>query len=211
MDIEVEYIYAIPIKSTNKYLYFLCVGENKDLGYMIKVFDYTSNIISPDINIFSSIHSVFLQEYITAYFTDEDKKNMHKVGKIDLNYKSKSYSIIEKSSDSCSFNKLIAKCQIDIPFLEDELRWDITDDEYFTLIKDCAKKEIKIICNDWKLDKYHTDKNGKIIHEKEFYVGNLSDIYKFCQIFGTAYLKDDIVEYVLTGIDRITAEAIVYQ
>lgn len=211
MNISVEHIYAISIKNTNKYLYFLCVGKNKDLGYMIKVFDHISNLVSPDINIFTSMPSVFTVEYITAYFTNEDKKDIYEIGKINLDYKNKSYQITEKFSDNCSFNKLVKQCELDISFLEDELRWNITDDEYETLIKDCAKKQEKIICNDWKLVKYRTDKMGKIVYEKEINVGYLPDAYKFCQIFGTAYLKDDIVEYVETGMDRITAETIIYQ
>ena len=113
--------------------------------------------------------------------------------------------------EKSGFNKLIKQCDLDVSFLEDELRWDIADDEYEAIIKDCAKRQAKVICNDWKLVKYRTDKKGKIVYEKEFYVGSLPDTYKICQIFGTAYLKDDIVEYVTTGMDRITAEAMIYQ
>ena len=211
MHITVEKIYAIFIENTSNYLYFLCVGKNKDLGYMIKVFDHTSNILSSDINILLNKPSLFTQEYITAYFTDEDKKDIYEVGKVDLNYKTKSYSIIEKSSDSCSFNNLVKKCKLDVLFLEDELRWDMTDDEYFTLIKDCAKKKVKIICDDWELVEYSTDRKGKIVYKKELYVGSLADTYKLCQIFGTAYLKDDIIEYIMMGMDRISAEIMIYQ
>ena len=211
MNIITQRIYAISIPNENKYLYFLCIGENKDLGYMIKVFDYTSDIVSPNINVLINKSSIFLQEYITAYFTDEDKKDIYEVGKVDLNYKNKSYSIIKKTSDSGNFNKLIKKCKLNIPFLEDELRWDITDDEYFALIKECASKQVKIICEDWTLDKYSTGKRGSIVHEKEFYVGCLPNEYKFCQIFGTAYLKEDIIDYMMTGMDRITAEIMIYQ
>jgi len=204
MRVLKQNLYAIKLPEEKGYIYFTLIAGNQMMGYMLEVYDYISTEIEFDnIKHIRIQNSLFKTKYILGYIQSVDKSILSKVGKVNLDYKNNSYRIYEKHSMECTPGKLLR-------FMG--LKYDDTSDEkYFDNIKKLARKDKKIICDNWEVYTYGTNGIGKFEFIDERKVSTLPEEYKYCQVFGTAYLIDDIVEYYMTGMDRITAEISIHQ
>jgi hypothetical protein len=206
MRVTKQYLYAIKLPEEKGYIYFTLIAGNQMMGYMLEVYDYVSKEIEfNNIEHISIQNSLFKTKYILGYFQSLDKNTLTKVGKVNLDYKNKSYEIYEKFSIECTQKKLFTLLD------KINLRDDYSDDEYHKSIKELAIQGEKIICDNWEIYTYGTNKTGKFNYTGEKKIGMLSEKYKDSHLFGTAYLIEDIVEYYMTGIDRITAEILIHQ
>lgn len=205
MRIFKQNLYAIQLPENKGYLYFTFLGGTQDIGYTFEVYNYISHEIEYDnINYIIQQESLFPNKYITAYIQPSDKGILYKVGKVNLDYQNKTYTINEKHSAECTHGKLLNLLGLDF----DE---DVPFAKFVENIKNTAKSGGIIKCNAWEIYTYTTNKKGSFELINEQKIGNLKKKYRYSMIFGTAYLISDIVDYYITGMDRITAQILIYQ
>ena len=204
MKMKNKTLYSLKLKEQSGYIYFTLIAGNQNIGYMVEVHNYWSlDEEKEDFEKILNSPSLFPSKFILAEFIEADDDYIHALHKIKLS-KDKTYEICVRSSLRIAFETIKLGKALG-------LSKDHTVEEYSKVLIEYVQNGNRITLEDWEIVKYGITKTGRFDYINTVKVGLLPAEHKDDMLFGSWYLIDDIETYFREGIDRLSAEKLLFQ
>ena len=203
MRLEKGDVIAITLAYNKGYIYFTFISGNRNIGYLIEVYDYKSKELIRDVEFIRKQKLLFSNRYVFAIFSSEEYM-LQKVGKVKLNFKNLRNIIIPVRL-SITSNRTNLQQYLHLPDTYSE-------EDYISSLIDSANNKNPSVFDDWQIYEYGiVSDTGKLDFTHKFFLGNITNKYNQSMIFGSFYLPSDIIDFYFNKIDRITAEQRIFQ